>query len=145
MTYDCTLLPLIVYAHGRRLCSNWFRYGSTTISYPQWSLTFLREHCLHRCREQFLAVRAYAMSAVGINIVSVQKLFTYRVVSTVSIDIVSSHAKYCRIAYGITSCKVHMNERPLILWRFHCISTKERDETRPSHLCLKSTNEDFSV
>ena len=42
-------------------------------------------------------------------------------------------------------CKVHMNEWPLILWRFNCISTKEWDETRPSHLCLKSTNEDFSV
>ena len=38
-----------------------------------------------------------------------------------------------------------MNEWPLILWRFNCISTKEWDETRPSHLCLKLTNEDFSV
>ena len=26
---------IIVCAHGRRLCSNWFRHGSTTISYPQ--------------------------------------------------------------------------------------------------------------
>ena len=42
-------------------------------------------------------------------------------------------------------CKVQMNEWPLILWRFNCISTKEWDETRPSYLCLKSTNEDFSV
>ena len=69
---------LIVYAHGRRLCSNWFRHGSTTISYPQCSLTFLRERYLHRCREQSFAVRA------------------------VGIDVVSSHTKYCRIAFGIT-------------------------------------------
>ena len=93
---------IIVYAHGRRLCSYWFRDGSTTISYPQCSLTFLLEHCLHRCREQAFAIRAYAMNAVGIDVVSVHKLFAYRVVSTVSTDIVSSHAKYCRIAYGIT-------------------------------------------
>ena len=40
------------YAHGRRLCSNWFRHGSTTISYPpQCSLTFMRERYLHKCRE----------------------------------------------------------------------------------------------
>ena len=61
---------------------------------PQCSLTFLHE--------QSFAIRAYAMSAVGINVVSVRKLFAYRVVSTVSTDIVSSHKKYCRIAYGIT-------------------------------------------
>ena len=89
------------------------------------------------------------MSAVGIDVVSVHKLFAYRVVSTVSTDIVSSHTKYCRIAYSSQDsrmhCKVEMNEWPLILWRFNCISTKELDETRPSHLCLKSTNEDFSV
>ena len=45
------------------------------------------------------------MSAVGIDVVSVHKLFAYRVVSTVSTDIVSIHAKYCRIAYGITRQK----------------------------------------
>ena len=89
----------VVYAHGR---SNRFRHGSTTISYPQCSLTFLRERFLHRCREQSFAIRAYAMSAVGIDVVSVHKLFAYRVVSTVSTYIVSSHTKYCRIAYGIT-------------------------------------------
>ena len=42
------------------------------------------------------------------------KLFAYMIVSTVSTDIVSSYAKYCRIAYGITRsrmhCKVQMNE-----------------------------------
>ena len=74
---------IIVYAHGRRLCSNRFRHGSTTISYPQFSLTFLRECYLHRCRGQSFAIRAYAMSAIGI-------------------DVVSSHTEYCRIAYGIT-------------------------------------------
>ena len=86
---------LVVYTHGHRLCSNWVRHGSTTISYPQCSLTFMRECHLHRSF-------AYAKSAVGIDVVSVHKLFTYRVVSTVSKDIVSSHTKYCRIAYGIT-------------------------------------------
>ena len=65
----------VFYAHGRRLCSNWFRHGSTATSYPQCSLTFMREHCLHRCREQSLAIRAYAVSAVGIDVVSVHKLF----------------------------------------------------------------------
>ena len=57
---------------------------------------------LHRCREQSFAIRAYAMSAVGIDVVSVHKLYAYRVRSTVSSDIVSSHTKYCRIAYYIT-------------------------------------------
>ena len=75
--------PLIVSTHGRRLCNNGFRHGSGTISYPQCSLTLLRERHLHRCHEQSFAVRAYAMSAVGI-------------------DVVSSHMKYCRIAYDIT-------------------------------------------
>ena len=94
-TCSSDFLPVIVYAHGRRLCSNWVRYGSTTISCPQCSLTFMRERYLHR-------LFAYAKSAVGIDVVSVHKLFAYRVVSTVSTDIVSSHTKYCRIAYGIT-------------------------------------------
>ena len=43
------------------------------------------------------------------------------------------------------NCKVQMNEWPLILWRFNSISSKEWNETRPSHLCLESTNGDFSV
>ena len=59
------------------------------------ALTFMRERYLHRSF-------AYAKSAVGIDVVSVHKLFAYRVVSTVSTDIVSSHTKYCSIAYGIT-------------------------------------------
>ena len=75
-----------------------FDIGSTTINYPQCSLTFMRERCLHRCREQSFAIRAYAMSADGIDVVS----YSHRVVSTVSTDIVSSHKEYCRIAYGIT-------------------------------------------
>ena len=86
---------VIVYAHGHSLCSNWVQHGSTTISYPQCSLTFMREGYLHRSC-------AYAKSAVGIDVVSIHKLFTNRVVSTVSTIIVSSHMKHCRIAYGIT-------------------------------------------
>ena len=78
-----SFFSVIVYAHGRRLCSNRFRHGSTTISYPQCSWTFLRERYLHRCRGQSFAIRAYAMSAVGI-------------------DVLSSHTKYCTIAHGIT-------------------------------------------
>ena len=62
----------------------------------------MRERYLHRCREQSFAIRAYAISAVGIDVVSVHKLFAYGVVSTVRINIVSSHMKYRRIAYGIT-------------------------------------------
>ena len=109
----------------------------------------MRERHLHRCREQSFAIRAYAMSAVGIDVVSVQKLFAYRVVSTVSTDIVSSHTKSAE-SHTVSQdsrmhCKVQMNEWPLILWRFNCISTKEWDETGPSHLSLKSANEDFSV
>ena len=60
------------------------------------------ERHLHRCHEESFAICAYAMSAVGIDVVCVHKLFAYRVVSTVCIDVVSSHEKYCRIAYGIT-------------------------------------------
>ena len=57
---------------------------------------------LHRCREQSFAIRAYDLSAVGIDVVSVHKLFAYRAMSTVRIDVVSGHMKYYRIAYGIT-------------------------------------------
>ena len=49
----------------------------------------LRERYLHRSF-------AYAKSAVGIDVMSIHKLFAYRVVSTVSTGIVSSHTKYCR-------------------------------------------------
>ena len=89
-------------SYGRRLCSNWFRYGSTTISFPQCSLTFMHERCLHKCLERSFSIRAYVISAAGIDVVRVHMLFAYRTVSTVSTDIVSSHTKYCRIAYGIT-------------------------------------------
>ena len=102
----------------------------------------MHERCLHRCREQSFAFCAYAMSAVGIDAMSVHKLFAYRVMKTVSTDIVSSHTV---LQDSIMHCNVQMNELPLILWRFNCISSKEWDETRPSHLCLKSTNEDFTV
>ena len=55
---------------------------------------FMHERYLHRCCEQSFAIRAFAMSAVGINVMSVHKLFAYMVVS--------SHTKYCRTAYSIT-------------------------------------------
>ena len=61
----------------------------------------MREHYLLRCRKQSFAIRAHVMSAVSIAVVGVQKLFAYRVVSTVRIDVVSSHMKYFRTAYGI--------------------------------------------
>ena len=76
--------------------------GSTAFSYPQCSLIFLREHYLHRCREQSITIRAYAISAVGIDVVGVHKLFAYRVVIAVRIDVVSSHMQYCRIPVCIT-------------------------------------------
>ena len=69
---------------------------------PQCSLIFMHERYLYRCREQSIAIRAGAMSAVGIDVVSVHKLFAYRVVSAVRIDVVSSHMKYCRIPIAIT-------------------------------------------
>ena len=75
------------------------------ISYPQYSLTLMCEIYLHRCREQSFVIRAYAVSAVGIDGVSVSKLFAKGVVSTVRTDVVSSHMKYCGIAYGITRAR----------------------------------------
>ena len=65
-------------------------------------LDLLRERYLHRCREQSFAIRAYAISVVGIDVVSVHKLFADRVVITVRTNVVSSHRIYRRIAYGIT-------------------------------------------
>ena len=65
-------------------------------------MTFMHERYLHSCREQSFAIRAHAMNAVCIDVVSVHKLFAYRAVSIVSTYIVSSHTKNCRIAYGIT-------------------------------------------
>ena len=64
----------------------------------------MRERYLHRCREQSIAIRAYAMSAVGIHVdvVSVHKLFAYRVVSAIRIDVVRGHMKYGRIPISIT-------------------------------------------
>ena len=58
---ECTALTTLVCSYclpckRRRQCSNWFQHGSTTISYPQCSLTFLRERYLHRCREQSFAI-----------------------------------------------------------------------------------------
>ena len=56
----------------------------------------MRERYLHRCREQSFVIRAYDMSAVGIDVVSVHKLFAYRFISTVRKDAVGGHIKYCR-------------------------------------------------
>ena len=36
------------------------------------------------------------MSAVGIDVVSIHKLFAYKLMSTVRIDVLSGHMKYCR-------------------------------------------------
>ena len=60
------------------------------------------ERYLHRCREQSFTIHAYAMSAVGIDVVSVHKTIRIQGREAVSIDVVSSHMKYCRIAVGIT-------------------------------------------
>ena len=59
----------------------------------------MRERYLHRRHEQSFNIRSHAMSPVGIDVVSVHKLFAYRVVRTVRTDVVSSHMEYCRIAY----------------------------------------------
>ena len=58
--------------------------------------------CIGVMSSHLLFARAYVMSTVGIDVMSVYKLFAYRVLSTVRIDVVSSHMKYCRTAYGIT-------------------------------------------
>ena len=54
-------------------------------------LDLMRERYLIRCREQSFAIRANAMNAVGIIVVSVHKLFAYRIASAVRTDVVSSH------------------------------------------------------
>ena len=56
----------------------------------------MRERYKHRCREQSFAICAYDMSAVGIDVISVHKLFAYRFMSTVRIDVLSGQMKYCR-------------------------------------------------
>ena len=83
---------LIVYAHGRRLCSNGFQHGCSTISHPQCSLTFMCERYLHRCREQSFAIPAYA-------------------IRTMSIDVVSDHKgrKHCYHRYHDQSYKILQN------------------------------------
>ena len=54
------------------------------------------------------------MSTVGIDVVSVYELFAYGYVSTVRINVVSSHMKYRRIAYGITSLVPRLLNRRLV-------------------------------
>ena len=48
-------------------------YLCTAEYYSQCSLTFMRDRYLLRCREKSFAIRAYAMSAVGIDVVSDHK------------------------------------------------------------------------
>ena len=60
-------------------CVDYVVIGFDMEVYSQCSLTFMRERYLHRCRKQSFAIRAYAVSAVGIDIVSLHKLFAYRV------------------------------------------------------------------
>ena len=91
---------IIVYAHGPRYSYCFDMEVQPLVTHnAAWPLYV--SAILHRCREQSFAIPACAISAVGIDIVSVHKLFEYRVVSAVCTDIVSSHTKYCRIAYGI--------------------------------------------
>ena len=70
----------------------------------------MRERHLHRCREQSFAIRAYAMSAVGIDVVRVHKLFAYRVVSTVSTVIRNTAESRTVSQDSRMHCKVQMNE-----------------------------------
>ena len=65
------------------------------------------ERYLHRCREQSIAIRAYAISAVGIDVVSVHKLSAYRVVSAVRKDVVilQNPSRYHKIAECIARYK----------------------------------------
>ena len=106
-------------------------------------------YCLHRCREQSFAIRAYAMSAVGLDGMSVQKLFAYRIMSTVRIDAVSSHMNTAE-SHMVSQdsrmhCKVQMKKDLLFYGVLIVFQPKEWNETRLSLPCLKSSNEDFSV
>ena len=98
---------------GCKLCSNWVWHGSTDISYPQCSLTFVlcsrirRERYLHRCREQSSAIRIYTMSAIGLDVVSCHKFFTYIVGS--HNEILQNHVWYHKIAVCIARYK-RMND-----------------------------------
>ena len=123
----CTLLYPIVYAHGHRQCSIWVPHGVQPLltHNAAWPLCvsticIVPICCSHTGSWALLALISWAV-----------------IPNTVESHTVSQDSRL--------HCKVQMNEWPLIQWRFNCISTKEWNETRPSHLCLKSTNEDFSV
>ena len=85
----------------------------------------MRDGYLHRWREQSFAIRAYALSAVGIDVVSVHKLFANRVVCTVSTYIVSSHTYeilqnrilYDKIAECIARSDQNQNQNCLLVIR----------------------------
>ena len=74
------------------------------------------ERYLHRCHELSVAIRAYAMSAVGIDVVSVHTLSAlsaYRVLSAVRIDVavIWNTAESQLVSKDSRMhCKVQMNE-----------------------------------
>ena len=68
----------------------------------------MRDRYLHRCREQSFAIRAYAMSAVGIDVVSAHKLFAYRVMSTVR----TQGCEHCLLGYREQSYEILQNRIP---------------------------------
>ena len=71
------------------------------------------ERYLHRCHELSVTIRAYAMSAVGIDVVSVHTLSAYRVLSAVRIDVavIWNTAESQLVSKDSRMhCKVQMNE-----------------------------------
>ena len=69
------------------------RRAKSRIFYSRWSYALLVFDLYLREGTSLHRSFAYAKSAVGIDVLSVHKLFAYSVVSTVSTDIVSSHTK----------------------------------------------------
>ena len=63
----------------------------------------MRERYLHRCRGQSFAIHAYAMSAIGVDVVSVHKLLVYRVVSH----------RCCEQSYKILQNRIWYQSYPL--------------------------------
>ena len=81
--FDMKVQPLVTHNASSPLCSV-RAYGMCAICIDVISyLLICHQHYWHRCREWSKAIRM-------------------QVVSAVCIDVVSSHMKYCRIAYSIT-------------------------------------------
>ena len=55
---------------------------------------------------RLFAVSAYDVSTVGIDVMSVHKLFAYKVMSTARIDVESGHMKYSK-ANMVSRCTMH--------------------------------------